>query len=190
MLTKLWPQSFVLHVSFTRFRGLHKAQALQMSGWQGAQLFWSYLGVEFRQLLFIQVSLGVDTSFIAELKQNKQKGLSTFYPFFLRVWLLNKNTSHRTNNNYFFTQYQLLRPNYVKSFWSNIGLSYERESERESRETEREILTRLITMRWHLGDQTSPCVRLSSFSQRSYLSSFPHITSCSKTRLLLFEAWV
>lgn len=35
---------------------------------------WSYLGVELRQLLFINVSLGVDTSFIAELKhKNKYK---------------------------------------------------------------------------------------------------------------------
>lgn len=36
---------------------------------------WSYLGVELRQLLFIKVSLGVDTSFIAELKHRHKKRL-------------------------------------------------------------------------------------------------------------------
>lgn len=32
----------------------------------------SYLGVKFRQLLFINVSLGVDTSLIAELKHKNK----------------------------------------------------------------------------------------------------------------------
>lgn len=47
------------------------------------QCVWSYLGVELRQLLFIEVTLGVDTSFIAELKhnKNKHKRLSCFILF-------------------------------------------------------------------------------------------------------------
>lgn len=53
---------------------------------------WSYLGVELRQLLFIKVSLCVDTSFIAELKhKNKHKMLGNLV--FISFVLVSKMTS-------------------------------------------------------------------------------------------------
>lgn len=61
--------------------------------------------MELRQLLFIQVSLGVDASFIAELKhtKNKHKRLSWLYPFFLFVsLLLYINTSHTISKQFSF----------------------------------------------------------------------------------------
>ena len=58
-------------VSVTQLRRLNKEKGLQMCGWQRAHR--SYLGVELWELLFIQVSLSVDTSFIAELKEKNNE---------------------------------------------------------------------------------------------------------------------
>lgn len=61
----------------------------------------SYLGVELRQLLFIEVSLCVDTSFIAELKhKNKHKILANvvFISILLLCEMSSAQNHHSTHN--------------------------------------------------------------------------------------------
>ena len=128
---------------------------------------WSYLGVELRQLLFIQVSLSVDTSFIAELKHNRSKQREHVISFVFVVCFdcITKCTQNKYNNANYQRHFSWIchTVSEQQTTLHQIYFSWEKKHERDREEDMAERHFESFNnhdMKWRY--QISLCIRLSS----------------------------